>query len=522
LKTLRAVWGVAKADFRERVRKFSFLAFCALAIFLTFWFIPRSTGFTALSIDPSVFLQGSDPSWVPMSSAMCGSMLLSLFGFAYVKNAVRRDRETGVLSLLRTSPTKRAAYLFGKLISSTLTLFCLLAVTMAGSFLVMEIRFPGRFLSPWDFFTPFLCVMPGLVFVSAFALLMECAPLFRQRGGLAIALFVCLDITSISLSASAATGDISGAGSRFASVFDFNGYLWMIESISAAARSVTGEPLTQISVFSDYHVKGTHLKPLVFHGLIPSDSYLTDKLILIAVSLLITILAAALLPKTEKAISLSKPAPVPSRTKIPSRAAVPVYRFGLFHSELHMMLATQSVFWWLCAADLWIACLFSPMKIVRNTFAALVFAWLVPVFSRMGCLEHQSGMTAVLRTIPGAMPRQALSCWGAGVSISLTAMLPVLARTLCTADWAGLLSAFIFALFVPSLALFLGEWTKSNRAFEILLLILCFLALNVQGLLVVDQFSVSSGLRMTVTILLTGVMLFLSLCKRLASQKACT
>lgn len=150
MRTARAVWGVAKADFLERVRRFSFVAFCALAVFFTFWFVPRPTGFTALVIDPDVFQQGSDPSWIPMSAAMCGGMMLCLFGFAYILHSVRSDRENGVLSLLRTSPTKRAAYLFGKLLSDTLLLLCLLAAVLVGAFLVMEIRFPGRLLRSTD------------------------------------------------------------------------------------------------------------------------------------------------------------------------------------------------------------------------------------------------------------------------------------------------------------------------------------------------------------------------------------
>lgn len=510
MKTLYAVWGVAKADVLERVRRFSFVASCALAVFFTFWFVPRPAGFTALVIDPGVFRQGSDPSWVPMSAAMCGGMMLCLFGFVYILNAVGHDRKSGVLSLLRTSPTKRAAYLFGKLISDMLLLCCLLVAIMAGAFAIMEIRFPGRFLSPWDFFSPFLCVIPGLVFVSAFALLMECAPLLRRSSGLSITLFLCLSVTVLTLAA-------MGIGPhRLISVFDFSGYLWMRDSISAAARSVTGHGVTQISVFTDSHVGSADLKALAFHGLVPSVSYLLDKLFLLMASVLLTLLSSRLLPKTEKTASFSRPSPVTSKAKSSSRAAIPAYRLGLFRAELRKLLGPQPVIFWVCAAGLWIACLFSPMDTVRNTLFTLEFAFLIPVFSQMGCMEHQSGMTSILRAVPGAMVRQASACLRAGVMISLIAAFPILIRLFLLADSVGFLSALLFALFVPSMALFLGEWTMSNRAFEILLLILCFLALNVPTLLIADRFSASSGTKMAVTILLTAGILVLSFGKRLA------
>lgn len=514
MKMLSAAWGIAKADFFERSRRFSFVASCALAVFFTFWFVPRPTGFTALVIDPGVFLQGSDPSWVPMSAAMCGGMMLCVFGFGYILNAVGLDRKNGMLSILRTSPTKRAAYLFGKLISDTLLLICLLAAVTVGAFLIMEIRFPGRFLSLWDFFSPFLCVIPGLVFVSAFALLTECAPLFRGRSGLSIALFLCFFVGVLTL----ATMNFNPF--RLISVFDFSGYLWMRDSISAAARSVTGRGLTQINLFTNSHIGGANLKILTFHGILPSTSFFADKLALLAAGVLVALFASRLLPKTEKAAPLLTPSAVSSRTKNSSRTTVPAYRLGLFRAELRKLLGPQTGLWWACAAGLWIACLFSPMDIVRNTLFALAFVWVTPVFSRMGCLEHQSGMTAVLRTVPRAMVRQASACWQAGIMISLIAAFPVLVRLLFLADGAGFLSALLFALFVPSMALFLGEWTASNRAFEILLLILCFLSLNIPALLIADRFSASFGTRMAVTILLAAGMPLLSFGKRRAAQKA--
>ena len=328
MKTARAVWGVAKADFKERMRRFSFVASCAIAAFFTFWFVPRPTGFTALVIDPDVFLQGSDPSWMPMSAAMSGGMMLCLFGFAYILNAVGRDRKSGVLSLLRTSPLGRTAYLFGKLISNTLLLLCLLAAIMAGAFLMMELRFPGRFLSAWDFFSPFLGVVPGLIFVSAFALLMECAPVFRQRNGLSIALFFGLAVTILTLAAM----DINPH--RLISALDFSGYLWMRDSISAAARSVTGRPLTQISIFTNSHVGGANRMALAFHGLLPSAAYLIDKLALLAASALLVTLASCLLPKTERTVSVSKPSPAPPKAKDSARPLVPLCRFGVVPAEL--------------------------------------------------------------------------------------------------------------------------------------------------------------------------------------------
>jgi hypothetical protein len=507
VKSLRAIWEIAKAGFLQRVRQFSFVAFCALLIFFTLWFVPRPEGFTAITIEPDVFLQGSDPSWMPMSSAMCGGMMLCVFGFAYLFGAVRRDRANGVLSLLRTSPTKRAAYLFGKLISNTMLLLCLLGVIMVSTFVMMEIRFPGRFLSAWDFFSPFLALIFGLPFVSSFALLMECIPFFGRKSGLCMMLFLCVSIVIVMLPS------MGIQSSRRLSVLDFTGYFWMRDSISAAAYSAAGHPITKITILSGFNSGKAGLKALAFHGLIPSVSYSLDKLLLLAVSVLLTALASCMLPKTEKASLLPKLSPVSPKEEKVSRA--PVYRFGLLQSELRKMLfGQQPLFWWIGAAGLWIACVFSPLDAVRSTLLTLEFAWLMPVLSHMGCMEHQSGMTEVLRTISGAMVRQASASWRAGAAITLITVAPPLLRFLISADWAGFLSALIAALLLPSVALFLGEWSVSNRPFEVLLLVLCMLALNMPTLFWTEEFSTASCVRMAVSALLIAGLRLLAFFKR--------
>ena len=116
MKTLQGAFGTAKADFLSRTRKFSFAAFAAFLVFTVFWFIPKPSGssFSAMVIEPNRILQASDPSWMPMSAAMCGGMFLCLLGFVYVKNTVWHDYELGIFSYMQVSPMKRSAYAFGK------------------------------------------------------------------------------------------------------------------------------------------------------------------------------------------------------------------------------------------------------------------------------------------------------------------------------------------------------------------------------------------------------------------------
>lgn len=509
MKGSRGIFGTAKADFLERVRKFSFFGMAALLIFTAFWFVPRTSnsGFSVLVIEPERFLQGSDPSWIPMASAMCGGMFLCLIGFAYIKNSVQHDLSLGIFHVVQVSPLKRSVYLFGKFLSSFLLLLLLLGLLAAASFVTMIIRFPGKLISLYSFFSPFLCVIPGLLFVDAFALFTDCAPGFRRSSGFSFAIFLSFSICVLTFNC------FDNNPYRLFSIFDFSGFLWMRSSISEAAKAASGSPISQISILTNYHAQGQNLQRLPFYGLMPSAAFLSDKAVLTVFSLLLVLLSSFMLPKSQKAAALSvkRKAGKAADTQI----KIPPFHFGLAHSEAAILLKDQPVFWWVAAAALWIANCFSPMDAVRSAIFPLAFAWMLPAFSRMGCLEYQTGMASVLCTISGAPARQALSCWHVGFSISVLTALPVLLRLLFSGSFAELASALVFTVFIPSAALFLGEWTKTSRPFEILFLIICFLIMNAPQLVFIGRlFTTASALQVTAAAVAAAAMMLFTFLRK--------
>lgn len=525
MNTLSRIWACAKADFLDRVRRFSFLAMCALTVLATFWFVPKPSGFTAMVIEPGSVLQASDASWVPMSAALCGGMVLCLAGFAYIKNAVRLDRETGVLSLLGVSPLGRFSYLLGKLLSNFLLLSLLLAAEAVGAFLTMLIQFPGQFPPFYAFLSPFLAVLPGLAFVSAAALFTECVPFFSRGAGSGVAtgLFFCLFVCVLTFGSMGL--DLLG----ITSVFDFSGYLWLRESISHAVRSVTGKPALQISVFTNFHTSGNELKPVVFSGLVLSARFLANKLLLLVFSLFLTAFSSLCLPRGEKssrrraaqAYKPEKETPVPvCRRRYAPVSSSGASAAGLIPSELRMMFAERSALWRITAIGLWIASLFAPLETVRGTLLPVAFGWMLPVFSRMGCREQKSGMTSVLLTVDGAPLRQAGACWAAGLAASVSASLPLSFRLLVSGEETGFAACLAFALLVPSLALFLGDWTGTDRAFELVFLMLCYLMLNLPDLMLPLAPGAQPLLRIAAFCLAGIGMLLLTVGKRAAEQKA--
>lgn len=505
------ILGTAKADFLERTRKFSFFAFAAVLVFVVFWFVPKPSGVTSMVIEPTRLLQASDPSWIPMSSAMCGGMLLCILGFAFIKNTVQQDCRTGIFYLVQTSPLKRSTYVLGKFVSNVFLLLLLLGFLMAASFFTMALHFPGQLIPLYDFFSPFLCLIPGLFFVAAFAVLTDCAPIFRKSSGLSIGFFFCFSVMILTFAS------LWRIHSRILSIFDFSGFLWIRDSISNTVVSVTGHPVTQISILTNAHRTGTQLQAIAFHGLTPFYQFFIDKLILMAFSLLLALLSSFMLPRSEKATASTQKQATPKPKNTP--VWIPPLHFGILHSEALILLKDRTKLWWITAICLWIATIFSPMDTVCSALFPIAFAWMLPVFSKMGCLEHQTGVNSVLRTISKAPLLLAFDCWSTGLAISLAVGFPTLLRLLFSNQIANFISALIFTVAVPSFALFLGEWTKTNRPFEILYLIVCYFAVNVPQLIFTGAyFTAESTVRVMGLVILTGVMLFLTFTRKLTEN----
>ena len=88
----RVLYHMARADFLERVRRYSFLLTLAGALYLAY----------AVATEKMWILVGNEyrgvynSAWIGMLMTICCSTWLSLVGFYIVKNSIRRDSDTRV------------------------------------------------------------------------------------------------------------------------------------------------------------------------------------------------------------------------------------------------------------------------------------------------------------------------------------------------------------------------------------------------------------------------------------------
>jgi hypothetical protein len=480
----------------------------ALALFAAFWFVPRGDdSLQVMLIQPDRFIQAGNPSWIPVASAWGLGFFLPLVGFFYLRNAIAFDERSGVAQLISSSPVGNIRYMLGKFCSGTLLLSCFAAIVIIGSFFMMLWHFPGQFLSAYEFLSPFLFLLFVLPLCSALAVFCESSRLLR--GAFGSVLYVVAFLTVLAL---VALSDDPGLLLRS---FDFSGTSVIVRGIKSAVLEQSGQPMdTLLFLGGSQSFEPQPTAQLVFHGIPVSAadvpgyagmSCVTVGLVLLSAPMyrLTSALSGAKLPRKRHAgqnrrvkyrqtvtagkqepLTMQMPAAAyaPASTYVPTYAPVsPSSKHAILRgiiAELRLMLSGQPLIWRVIGLAGIVLCLFLDLGMVQNYVLPLLMLWFINIFSAMGSREYQHGMLECIAVLPNGRLKQVISSWAAGVLIALALALPVLLRMLWAGQASGMFTCAAGAVFLPSLALFLGELTKTHRVFEVAFVLITYLTLN--------------------------------------------
>ncbi len=470
----RAIYHIARADFLERVRRYSFFVTVLFAAFLGY---ATATGRIALHLGK--FRGVYTSAWIGINMALVATCFLSLVGFYIVKNAIDRDRTTRVGEILASTPLTRSGYLLGKWLSNTTVLAAQVLILAVSSVVMQFVIAEDPHVDLWALLAPFLLLaLPAMAFTGAVAVLFESMPVLRGGIGNVVWFFAW------------AMG-IGIAGLTGVEWLDFTGLLAAMKSISSAARAAipgyNGEFEFQISSPQHTVVAGN----LRWHGLRWGLPLLAMRLEWLGVALALVLLATLFFDRFDPARRRS-----PSRAgrkKVADAASTPsdsagatarasqklssvhltplsnVRNWGIgrmLSAELKLALKGQPWWWFAVAAGIFVAECAAPLAISRGPLLTAAWIWPILVWSAMGAREARHGTRQLVVSAPRALRRQIPAAWLAGVLIAVATGGGAAFRILLARDDPAFLGWFAGALFIPSLALALGVWSKSSRAFE--------------------------------------------------------
>jgi len=498
-----AIYHLGRADFLERVRRFSFLVVLGITVYFGYSLVPSANGsYNGFVLFGSRGIYNS--AWIGTVIGLSVASMLSLIGFYMVKDAVNRDYHTRVGQIIASTPISRFEYMIGKWLSNLAVLASIIAVLTVIAVIMQLIRGEDRAVNLWQLLAPLWGMsLPVMAWVAALAILFETIPLLR--GTLGYIAYIALwgwILMAISLGA---MFDSPGE------VVPHNDFMGASTSISSMYRSMVDQNLDVSTGITDIYqpTSGETVEHFKWDGGGWGFQWVLGRLLWLAGSLGVVLLTA--LPfdrfdparrrlgvrirrKSRKKKKKSKKDSEEISVVIPEagpvggiafthltplgEAPVRARLWTLVMMELRMLLAGMAWWWYAGALGLIIASAVVPVDKVRILLLAIAWAWPTMVWSLMGNRERQFRTEALVFPAAKSIRRQLPAAWLAGMMLALLMGSGYGLRLLIAGRGEMFAALIVGSMFVSALALACGVWTNGSRAFQILYPVLCYLGLS--------------------------------------------
>lgn len=488
MNTARVIYHIARADFRERIRRFSFVFTLVLAVFAAYAFVPPNhVNYSTLHFAEYRGIYNS--AWVGAQVAILTSMFMLMAGFFLVRNTVNRDRRSGVGQILAATPMTKPVYTVGKWLSNCAVLGAIVAALVIGAAALQLIRAEDTILRPHLLIAPFLYLLPSTVaLLAALAVLFECIPFLRGGVGNVVYFFVFPQMIMSEL-----LGGPRILGVRF-----------ILDDMRAACRLAYPEYVKGMSLGFNFHDDGRAFDLLTYtwNGMPLTADIFLNRALWILPALGIVLVAAIPFDRFDAARLqvtarrkirklrfqrlwrwLGQPAgAVRVEDRADRAAAMPVHltpleanrshaRFaGLLVANLKLALRAMPWWWHLGALGLILAEVLAPRAALHSLVLPGAWLWPILIWSPLGNREVRHATHQIVFSAAHPLRRQLSAAWLTGVIVALAIISGAAAREIAAGDWPRVFAYAVGAVFVPSLALAFGTWSRSSRLFEVLYL----------------------------------------------------
>ncbi|MCU0521209.1 MAG: hypothetical protein MUF84_11015 [Anaerolineae bacterium] len=480
MNTLRVLFHLARADFYERARRYSFLLTLAAVVGLG---VAVNNGSAYLYLIPadgtteSLMYRGAfNSAWIGTMTVLVTNMMLFLVGFYLVGDCIKRDIRTGVGQIIATTPLRRTTYLVGKWISNCLVLYLLVLILAAAAAIMVLLKRDAP-LEPGSLLMPFLAVaLPRMALVAAFAVVFETVPWLRGVLGNVVYFFLWVVIIGGSaegLMALPLLGDPLGEAAFRDSLFAGARAAFPGDTIARIGLQLGPAGRFRYKVFdwpgvgwTPNVVLGQALWALIGLGLVllaatrfarfdPSRAGLRHRRPMAGTT-------GAVEPRDK-----APRKPLPSLSPHVSRLAALSPFLGVLLAELRLLLKGRRWWWWLVTVGLNTAILVVELPVAKQYVLPVAWLWPIAVWSGMGNRERTHNTAQMVFSSARPVLRQLPAAWLAGVLATALLVFAGAVAFITNGDLGGLAGWAGAVLFVPSLALALGVLSSGSRVFEV-------------------------------------------------------
>ena len=462
MKTIRILAELMKADVRERTRRYSFLVTIAAALFLAYLVNDGTVSVRMGNCTPV-----SNSPWTGMAMALCTITFVSLVGFYVVKNAIERDRETGVGQILAGTPVSTMLYMLAKLLSNFTVLAFVTGILALAAVLMQAFGEGGVVIGA--IVSPFVILaLPAMFFVAGTAVFFEAVKFLRGGFGNILFFFAYSAVVVVPMATGIMATDVLGVNLA-------------MTRIQADVRRVVPEYNGGFTIGAGFKERG-EVRKIVWEGLPWTAENVGLRAYPLACGFILSLIGAAAFDRFSAGaagrrkgrvrkflagIAGSPLQNLPGRLLLPADALLRRFVWGrIFVAELRLMLQGLPWWWYAVALGLWITSVAMDAPSARLYIFPYLWIWPVFVWSSMGTREQRFRTGGVLFSAPRPLARQLPATWGAGFIVAMIFASGIMLRLAVNGEIAALLSVAAGALFVPSLATALGVWSGTSKTFE--------------------------------------------------------
>ena len=478
MRSTHVIYHIARADFFERVRRYSFLVMLGLAVFLGY---QTAIGNMALVLGP--YRGEFNSAWVGAMMSLIATFFIGWFGFFLVKGSVARDRETGVGQIMATTPLTRPLYLIGKWLSNFAVLMSMVAVLALGAVVIQFLQGENTQINLFAFLSPFvLIVMPLMALVAAAAVLFEAVSFLQGGFGNIVYFFAFIMVLPLFM---------ENPTLKQYSAFEPTGLGILASEMGKAVTAIYPEYSGDFSLGGGFV---TATKVFTWNGVHWTPELILARFSLFALSILLIFFAALFFDRFDP--SRSKPRSVriksnasPSAPEIDStsqavsaphltplnKAANRFSFFNVLMAEIKLLLKGQRWWWYIVMAGIIIACLVNSSAAVREYVLPIAWVWPILIWSAIGNREIHNNVQQMTFSSASPLLRQLPAQWLAGFIVTLLVGIGAIIRFTVDGDSVGMLALLSGAFFIPSLALACGVWSGTSKLFELLYMLIWYL-----------------------------------------------
>ena len=479
MNSARIIYHLARADFLERVRRYSFLVMLGRVVFLGY-----QTAIGNMALELGQYRGEFNSAWVGAMMSLIATFFIGWFGFYVVKGSVARDRETGVGQIMATTPLTRPLYLLGKWLSNFLVLMAMVAILALAGIVIQLAQGENTQINLLAFLDPFFfIVMPLMALVAAAAALFEAIPFLQGGFGNIVYFFAFIMFVPLFMENNAL---------KNYPAFEPMGLGLLASEMGKAVTAIHPDYNGDFTLGGGVTEGAT--ATFVWNGIHWTPEFVFARFSLIIIALALTFLAALFFDRfdpsrtkprsvrTKRSAPDSAPTPASTSQAVPTPHLTPLNKaanrfsfFSVLIAELKLLLKGQRWWWYTILGGIIVACLVNSSAITREIILPIAWVWPILIWSAIGNREIHNNVQQLTFSSASPLWRQLPAQWLAGFIVTLLMASGAALRFVIDGDTIGLLALLSGALFIPSLALASGVWSGTSKLFEILYMVIWYL-----------------------------------------------